>query len=1356
MLSLRILTGVSLLALFLAISSTVSADALQPWESWVLEKHPQHRCPWTMDKKPRRACIWPGQLALTVEDKAARFSYALESFGKNNYVALPGDARQWPTAVTVNGAAAAVIERNKRPYVSVPEGSYTITGLFRWQKRPARIAMPDEIAIISLTINGKPQTIDRRKGQLLFANSAAKSPRKSNDSVKIAVFRLLKDDIPLRMITELTLTVSGKARELRFGQVMLEDTEVLNIQSPIPARIEVDGSMRAQVTPGEHRLRIFSRFTNSPTNISTKKLSDSWPETEYISFQSAPAIRQVKISGPVSVDTSQLSMPFEWAEYPTWMIKAGQSLSINTELRGDHAPAANTLNIERQLWLDFNGQGITTLDRINGTMNQGWRLNAAAENQIGRATVDGKPVLITRDKESEGIEIRSPDIELEAVTRLADRSDFSASGWAARANQLRSTLHLPPGWRVLHASGVDQVSGTWLSQWDLWDVFLALIIVSATRRLFNLGTAALAGITFIVVLHEPGSPLLWVAPLLVFIAFMPIASDKIKKLLSTTGSLLAAGLVLAIISFAIEAFRLAIYPALERAQLGNYQQGQYKFASKMPDLARAVPVLSDADQRLAGSKTALEEIIVTAQKRDENLYELSEDDRVQTGPGMPTWAWNAIRLNASGTVSAEQRLQLVYSPPWLTALWRVASVVLLALYSGLLIIRFLRLVPFTALASTPATANGFALLAILLVTASHSPGGLANAAQGETYPPKYLLDDLAQRLTKAPECLPGCASLNQGMIDISDTTLSITFSAYADADIALPLPHGFDSWATESLTAQQQPVPLQRHKQQLFAYLAKGHHQLTLRGRIINRDQLSIHFPLALHNIQLNAPGWITEGLIDGRARNNTLSLRPRNKSAGQQLDTLKADPAPAIVIVKRQFLFGKRWQLFTTVERISPLQGTIALPVQLVDGERPLKDMGAVTNGAIMVQLGHRQKQVSWPSDLSPVAQFTLTAGDGKDYIEQWSFTPSSLWHLEYQGIPPIKPEPDAAAFAALFKPWPNESLQLAVDKPAGIAGPTYTVETAELSVTAGSALQRSSLSLQIRSSLGSEYPLSLPANSEVLQLRIDGNDINTPADHNISIPLQPGSQQIDIEFQNRDELGIITSSPVIDLPNGAANIRLEFALPRDRWPLFLSGPAIGPAMLYWGVLCVIVLVALMLPILARRLQLEIPVSTVGWLLLGLGLSTVNSYGVLVIALMFFLLAARKRFVNPDSLSRTRFNGLQFFIVVWIAVAVLMMLAAIPMGLLSTPDMKVIGNGSSSHFYAWYRDTIKPNEDFPTAQIISMPILAYRAVMLLWSLWLSTQLIRWASWAWQCWTSGASWMPVPTKPQEKYGRDDG
>ncbi|MBN4055438.1 hypothetical protein JYU12_01700 [bacterium AH-315-K03] len=1330
--------------LFSSTFSQANPERLSLWENWLIKEHKQQGCPWISGKKNTRQCIWPARLILNSNKHGMDFSLKLEVYGqKKSQVPLPGDQKNWPLSVSVNGQAAPMVEKNKQPYLSLSAGSYTIQGKFEWEKKPGQLRVPTAVALISLTHLGKTQTLNRRGQYIIFSNSTSTNPKQSRDSLGIEVYRKLIDGIPVLMESQIKLSVSGKAREVTLGKVLFANSSIVALSSPIPARVEPNGDMRVQLIPGEHIIHLATRFINNPEFIEIPQASSAhWPATETISFQADTQIRQAKLSGVTSIDTTQIPMPEEWTDLPSYQLDKNSKLLIETLTRGDHTPPANELKITRDLWLDFNGEGLTTLDQINGNMYQHWRLNGAPGSRIGRATVDEEAVLITEDNKQQGIEIRSASIALNAVTRVESTSTFSATGWLARAENYRATLHLPPGWRVFHASGVDQIAGTWISQWDLWDVFLMLIVVGATRKLLNKRSAVLAAASFILALHEPGTPLLLIPVLLLTIALLPLAGGKIKTLLTTTGVLFTAALVLSLVSFAVDSFRLAIHPSLEKSRVGNYQNKLRssaidKFSSSNLESLESKSSAQRPPRAMEANDMQLEEIMITASKRTtpQNMYQLSDSDRVQTGPGLPTWKWNAVTLRSSGPVAQEQTLSFIYSAPWLTSLWRIMAVFLLGIYTALVIKRLFSLINMKTLKpnALPAGTN-IALVCLLLLSGIiQSPTTIA-----DDYPPKYLLQELENKLTQAPTCLPHCASLNNGQLNIVGSTLTISFDVYADTNIALPLPQGHSHWQIVNVVANDKKVPLSKNANQVLIQLKQGHHRVKLTATL-SEDQAAISFPVPIHNFRVSAEHWQVDGLVDGRIRNNTLNLRAIDKNQGQKIDTLKPDPVPAFVSVTRSFSFEKQWRVTTTLTRIAPKQGAISVSIPLLPHEKLLSDIGEIKDAMINLQLGHQQQRLLWHSSMDPTSHLNLEAARGKHYIEQWQFTPSSLWRLHYQGIPPIKRDTETNNLKPSFKPWPGEKLNVTISRPEGIPGATHTVEKASLEFVAGKQIQKSKLSLNIRASLGEDYSITLPIEAEVLKVSNNGRQLNLPADNQVKIALQPGSQEIIIEFQEFKKIGLLNKSAAITLPDRATNISVSYRLPHDRWPLSLKGPSIGPAMLYWGVLCVIILGAITLPYLASALKLNMPITLTGWLLLGIGLSTVNGYGVLITAGFFFLLAYRKQHINPDTLSNTAFNLLQLFIICWAILAAISIVSAIPLGLLSNPKMQVLGNGSSSHLYRYYQDMVDTGQ-FPTVSVISVPLFVYRIVMLLWSLWLASKIIQWSTWGWQCYSNKTAW----------------
>src|SRR5690606_19115442 len=88
------------------------------------------------------------------------------------------------------------------------------------------------------------------------------------------------------------------------------------------------------------------------------------------------------------------------------------------------------------------------------------------------------------------------------------------TGWTRGFDAVRAQLHLPPGWRLLHAAGADSAAPTWLWRWTLLDLFLVLVAAAAAARLWGWGWGAVALAGLALTWHEPGAPqLAWHAVL---------------------------------------------------------------------------------------------------------------------------------------------------------------------------------------------------------------------------------------------------------------------------------------------------------------------------------------------------------------------------------------------------------------------------------------------------------------------------------------------------------------------------------------------------------------------------------------------------------------------------------------------------------------------------------------------------------------------------------------------------------------------------------------------------------------------------------------------------------------------------
>jgi len=274
--------------------------------------------------------------------------------------------------------------------------------------------------------------------------------------------------------------------------------------------------------------------------------------------------------------------------------------------------------------------------------------------------------------------------------------------------------------------------------------------------------------------------------------------------------------------------------------------------------------------------------------------------------------------------------------------------------------------------------------------------------------------------------------------------------------------------------------------------------------------------------------------------------------------------------------------------------------------------------------------------------------------------------------------------------------------------------------------------MALGYRSTSGAQHVLRLPDDAEVTHVIIDGETEPLRADAGeLTVPILPGEHDIEISWRSDGDVGSRTVTPGVDIGAPASNIALHLALPGNRWLLGTNGPRLGPAVLYWSELAVLLLFAAIL----GRIKLT-PLTTRHWLLLGLGFSTF-SWPVLGVVIAWLLLCgARAKWDTEETW--WRFDLVQIFIAAATVIALMSILISLPSGLLGSPDMQVTGNGSYGNTLSWFAD--RSESVLPTAAVWSVPMWIYKVLILGWALWLSFALLRWLPWVWQCFSSRGYW----------------
>ncbi len=304
---------------------------------------------------------------------------------------------------------------------------------------------------------------------------------------------------------------------------------------------------------------------------------------------------------------------------------------------------------------------------------------------------------------------------------------------------------------------------------------------------------------------------------------------------------------------------------------------------------------------------------------------------------------------------------------------------------------------------------------------------------------------------------------------------------------------------------------------------------------------------------------------------------------------------------------------------------------------------------------------------------------------------------------------------------------------RPEASEGETLAFDAVDLDVTYGNRSSDVTLTLAYRSTQGAQHVIRLPDDAEVTAVAIDNTEQTLrPEDGKLTLPIQPGEHEISIAWRAPGGIGTWATTPAIDLGAPASNIELSMSRPRDRWLLATSGPQLGPAVLYWTELVVLLLAAVIL----GRIGLT-PLKTWQWVILGLGFSTFSWLALAVVIAWLLVCGARERF-GVAGLNVWQFNLAQVVIAGTTVLALLAIVSALPQGLLGTPDMHVTGHHSNAGLLAWFAD--RSASELPQASALTVPMWIYKAVILAWALWLSFALVRWLPWAWKCFSSDGFW----------------
>ncbi len=1320
-----------LLSLSASAQNVAIPEPLEDWKQWALYNTEYVSCPvvirGSFGQKQSHVCAYPGRLALTIDQNTALFSQSW-IVHVDGYVLLPGGPGSWPQDVKIDGVAQ-LVNGGEQPKVWLSKGEYQLSGRFEWQRRPEKFAIPSITAMIDLSIDGTMLPYYQRDKQFLWLGARVRVGQSvESDGLEIEVYRKIRDLLPMKLTSEFQFDVSGKPRELSLSGLLPDGFEVTHIESELPIIMEKGGLYKLQLQAGYWSLIIESRAVDHLNKVSLAKRSDSLlPVSEVWVFEAKNSIRNVKVEGVSSIDPSTVGLPGSWDKFPAYLVEPGQSMTLVERTRGIDHQLQNNLNLDREMWLTFSGEEWIAVDTISGSMLRDKRLDLFPGIQFDSAVENGASVLITQMDGRQGMEVMHSELQLELVSHVSGDLPKYSNWWNMEFRSVNTQLHLPPGYQLLAISGVDYSTGTWIARWNLLSMFLALVLIILVFKRYGVIASGVALVLVVSAYHEGKfNAVLWIVIVGVISLESILQTGRFKKLLTWLRNLLLfIGLSMSVVFVATQV-RLILYPQLEKHQAYPVDTMNREVRMRKP-LSFAAPMkmaeLSGLDSMQSESDGM--RVVGARIMRDDYIEKYDARAKIQLAKNRPHWRWHDYTFGWQSLVDRETEMTLYIIPSWggkiirflsIISLIMFVAIVLLPLFSSLKLPRLLKKI------------HSLVLVSLSIGMIAVSSNALADI------PDNVMLNELRARLLKPDHCMSQCSLIQSMDIKVGEGRLDVSMLIHNSYESFVALPNlGELPFQIKSVQVDGKPNPwVMRYQDILTVPVESGIHNVTLQYRYLSTDLLNINFSVKPKSVQVTAEDWTVSGMIDGQLTSDGLEFVKKvvQEQQDKQLAS-KIDRINPYIKVNRSFVFAVDWNVHASVTRIAPQEGTIHVRIPLVPGESVISPDIEVEQGHVIADI-MQGEGFDWGGTLSMTGSLQLTAPSLSDRVEEWSFYTSPVWHIELEGIPIYKVS-SHGDITPTYLPLPGETLTVSITRPESVPGNTLLVNDVSLDVAPGQRGSELTLKFKYQSTLANDHSINFPESMKLKSIRVSGREVFVPfTSGQLTLGIDPGEHDVVIVGEIPKGESFNYALPAIDLGVDASNIRIQYRNP-SRWLLYAKGPLVGPAVLIWGEIVVFILLAFVL----GRL-LDTPLTVAHWLLLGLGLS-MQQWGILLLFIVWVVAFWRRNKLIIDDWSEVKFNFLQLFLLAITAVTLLALISSIPMSLLGSPEMHIVGNASNASQLNWFVDYSKGA--FPSIQIYSLPYWSYKVIMLMWALWLGMSSIKWGQWAWNSYSQGGYWL---------------
>lgn len=1372
-----------------ADNDTYVPDSLKPWVDWVLEDNPHVSCPIRATDGVRLNCIWVRETIVHVsrdDTFGATFELKVLAFAEST-LQLPYSQSFKPQNFTLNGQEVAIGGGNSVPELQVPVGSHILKGELFWTKEsePRYLEIPRS-GIVRLTIDGELMnhpSLQAGGSRLWFSNEISETPTTTTpDSENVRVFRHFVDDIPQTLTTYIAVTVTGNPRTLDFGRVIADQYQITNLSSRWPAILSNEGNLVVQVSPGSNDIRINARATDQLSSIRYHRASLLWPNFEYWGIQPRHDLRIIRVEGAQRTDLSQVNAPRPMRQLTGFVLSDEDELKLIEEQRGSVQPYASKFDISRNIWLSFRGDFFTVVDSIWPDIATAQRVTSSI--RLGAVRINGSSRLITYDDSSEeqltSIYLKPADTLVASISRVPVSEPLPPNTWSVEAEYVNAKLHLPPGRMLLWSTGIDEVEGSWLSKWGIWDVFVVLLLLCLV---WGLGgwkwTAIVAGTVLIGYQLDQAPTIGWVLLAGVCYALKAIRHLTLNKIANVSFWVIFVVVATACIFHASISVRNALHPQLAaqsptfQEQVASLFERRYSAedierlgVTELSDFFRQIPEQFNsttpldseelAQLRSQGLGEESEEVVITgsrlaAPKARTMISSLSSDlslglsesqvtapspsfdfdptipIAIQTGPGRPNWQWQEIIMAWHGPVAQDRKMDLVLLAPWMTRILYVLSA--LSTLTVLSYFLYLRVPGIKNCLRTVRLGTSGVTSLVLLGVLFNPQDVYADIPDAD------LLQELENRLLALPDCLSNCAYLEEAEVTLTDTVLTIGMQIHAEDRVAIPLPNENGTWNLVDVRQGRNQLPLLRERSKLYTLLDEGVHVITLTANIDDLNQLDVAFDLIPGHLEIDAANWRVEGVIRGQIGDRKLTFNRLNPMEIDDTSSPVTNFTPLeitpYVSVQRQIVLTYEPTLITSVSRVAPNSGEITVRIPLLPNELVATSGMSVEDEHMVVNLKANQRTIMWESKLEEVTNITLSAPSIAERTERWSIIGSDFWNYSFEGVVPL----DVGESHSTFIPRSNEVLRVDIQQTQPVPGNSITIDSVNTYHRVDARATASSLRLTILASQPSEIEFTLPEDASVESFQFGGEFQSLPANNVVLLPVQPGSHQYSIDWNTEHGVSMLYKPPKVSFNQNAVNAHTVIQLPDSRWTVWLAGSSFGTTVAFWSVLIGVLIVSIAIS--------KIPgfaLSTRDAVILAIGATLVQLSMLVFVGIWFLAVWLKSR--AKEEITRPWLYRTGQVILGGITLLLLyVLLNTIVAALTNDPNMYISGLLSSNHVFAWFSDEIAGV--VPTPWVLSFPKWVYFVLILAWSMWLVFALLRWIRDWWQTLKTPVLWVPI-------------